>query len=88
MKNKKINHLWFVSQPPFNEDIVVFVNSIKPSYHFIKWFGEGLDWDIKINDVFYVGPRNFEGGSQFIPDIKDKEFYWMPKKTFIKHFCL
>ena len=83
MPKKKTNYVWRVTQPPLNEDIVVFANYAKPSYHFVKWCPNGPDWDIKLGHGMYVGPRNFEGGYQFLPDIKSKEFLWMPRKEFL-----
>lgn len=83
MPKKKNKNPWQTTQPPFNEEIVIFANHVRPSYHFIKWLGEG-DWDIKLGHGVFIGPRNFEGGGQFVPDVKDKEFFWMPRKEFLK----
>lgn len=84
MPKKNKTYVWRVTQPPQNEDIVIFANYAKPSYHFVKWSPDSADWDIKLGFGMYVGPRNFEGGYQFLPDIKDKEFFWMSKKEFAK----
>ena len=88
MAKKKQKLQWRTEQPPENGDIIVFLNAAKPSYYFIKWckvpdtFHYNNDWDIELCSGFYVGPQNFEGGGQFVPDVKDKEFYWMPREEF------
>src|SRR5574338_171219 len=87
---KKVKLLWRVDQPPINEEIVIFVNHAKPSYHVVRWAHNPTiqfynnDWDIKLSHGVYVGPRHFEGGCQFIEDINDKEFMWASKEDFLK----
>jgi hypothetical protein len=89
-KKKAKNSVWRVTQPPIDEEVVIFSNAAKPTYHYVKWakqVGETYynnDWDIKLSHGFFVGPRNFEGGTQFSPDVKEKEFFWMPRKEFVK----
>lgn len=88
----KNNNEWRVSQPPIGEEIVIFVNHVKPSYYVVNWNKDpdkkyySDDWDIKLNSWIYVGPRNFEGGSQFLEDVVEKEFFWMPKENFVQKF--
>jgi hypothetical protein len=93
-RHSKIN--WRTEQPTLGDEVVIFVNHSVPVFHIIKWkpthtsnsLLEDLikntpDWDIKLESGMYVGPRNFEGGSHFIVDVSDKEFYWMPKDEFL-----
>lgn len=83
--------IWKTTQPIPNSEIVVWFNHpINPSFHSCVWAAEknkqfySNDWDIEILPKVYVGPKNFEGGVQFLPHIKDKEFYWMTKEEFLR----
>lgn len=81
---------WKTSQPNLGDEIIVWINSpSSPSFHSCIWQPDSNrthysnDWDIEILPRVYVGPRNFEGGCQFLKDIKSKEFYWVHKKDFL-----
>jgi hypothetical protein len=82
---------WLTSQPQIGSEVVIFVNHISPSYHIVRWAQDisapiyyGNDWDIRLGNGVYVGPRNFEGGCQYDYKTKDREFYWVPSKDFLK----
>lgn len=89
-KKKKKKKEWLFTQPAPNQEIVIFANRAKPSYHVVTWCSAvsedkfyNRDWDIKLGNGIYVGPRCFEGGVQFMTGVKDKEFYWLPRSEFV-----
>lgn len=90
MIKNKLN--WKYSQPKLNDEIVLYVNHIKSTLHFITWNVENKnkfynnEWNIEILPTVFVGPNNFEGGSQFVSCLKEKEFYWVTQKEFLLCF--